>query len=107
MLHEAQQSTPDFATDGKHTELRDALTTGVVEVQATDRDADDKDELVRLRVMKRLSVALSLSICYSSTCGGIATITGTAPNSILFGLVNRYVRVCCTMYKFSSPTEVE
>ncbi|KAA0187687.1 Solute carrier family 13 member 2 [Fasciolopsis buskii] len=88
MLHEAQQSTPDFATDGKHTELRDALTTGVVEVQATDRDADDKDELVRLRVMKRLSVALSLSICYSSTCGGIATITGTAPNSILFGLVN-------------------
>ncbi|VEL18350.1 unnamed protein product [Protopolystoma xenopodis] len=37
---------------------------------------------------QKLGTALSLGICYSATCGGIATLTGTGPNLILQGNVN-------------------
>ncbi|THD28894.1 Solute carrier family 13 member 2 [Fasciola hepatica] len=88
MLQQVEQSTPNFASDAQHLDLRSALTTGVVEVKKEEHHNADDDEMARFRTMKRISIGLSLSICYSSTCGGIATITGTAPNSILFGLVN-------------------
>ncbi|CAH8491927.1 unnamed protein product [Dicrocoelium dendriticum] len=38
--------------------------------------------------MRKLSVGLSLCVCYASSCGGVGTITGTAPNSIFFGEIN-------------------
>ncbi|KAF8571165.1 hypothetical protein P879_01204 [Paragonimus westermani] len=41
-----------------------------------------------IETVRKLNKALSLCVCYASTCGGIGTVTGTAPNSIFFGQVN-------------------
>ncbi|KAF7256760.1 hypothetical protein EG68_06508 [Paragonimus skrjabini miyazakii] len=41
-----------------------------------------------IETVRKLNKALSLCVCYASTCGGIGTVTGTAPNSIFFGQVD-------------------
>ena len=33
---------------------------------------------------------LFLSIAYSATCGGIATLPGTAPNLVFYGFIEEY-----------------
>lgn len=39
--------------------------------------------------LKRMSIGFSLSIAYASSIGGVATIIGTPPNSILQGTTLR------------------
>ncbi|KAL3307983.1 hypothetical protein Ciccas_013492 [Cichlidogyrus casuarinus] len=55
-----------------------------------DSESENLDEDYK-RDVKKLGVALSLCTCYSSSCGGIATLIGTGPNTILLGIVeSRY-----------------
>ncbi|NXY06657.1 S13A2 protein, partial [Pteruthius melanotis] len=46
-----------------------------------------RNELIEKKHLK-LSKGMSLCICYSSSIGGIATLTGTTPNLVLQGQVN-------------------
>ncbi|NXD41476.1 S13A2 protein, partial [Copsychus sechellarum] len=46
-----------------------------------------RNELVEKKHLK-LSKGMSLCICYSSSIGGIATLTGTTPNLVLQGQIN-------------------
>ncbi|NXC88627.1 S13A2 protein, partial [Cercotrichas coryphoeus] len=47
----------------------------------------NRNELVEKKHLK-LSKGMSLCICYSSSIGGIATLTGTTPNLVLQGQIN-------------------
>ncbi|NXS18030.1 S13A2 protein, partial [Mystacornis crossleyi] len=46
-----------------------------------------RNELIEKKHLK-LSKGMSLCICYSSSIGGIATLTGTTPNLVLQGQIN-------------------
>ncbi|KAL7058214.1 hypothetical protein AAHC03_017135 [Spirometra sp. Aus1] len=56
------------------------------ETQASPEEVPTKR--TRLDAINRFSTCISLSIAYASSCGGIATITGTATNTIFYGLVS-------------------
>ncbi|VDP79167.1 unnamed protein product [Echinostoma caproni] len=92
MLEQGMKTAPeahlDFTSAEQHPHHHEASVNGNVEINVTNHNKLNNDPGDRLKAMNNLCIGLSLSICYSSTCGGIATITGTAPNSILFGLVN-------------------
>ncbi|NXO28457.1 S13A2 protein, partial [Cisticola juncidis] len=52
----------------------------------TVEEEKNRDEIEKKH--KSLSKGMSLCICYSSSIGGIATLTGTTPNLVLQGQVN-------------------
>ncbi|VDP85115.1 unnamed protein product [Echinostoma caproni] len=84
----ASEANPDFTSAEQHPDRHEASANGNVKIKVTNHNKQNSESVHRTIGMNNLCIGLSLSICYSSTCGGIATITGTAPNSILFGLVN-------------------
>ncbi|GAB0198066.1 solute carrier family 13 member 2 [Grus japonensis] len=61
---------------------------------------------------KKLCKGMSLSICYSASIGGIATLTGTTPNLVLQGQVNQLypdngnVINFASWFSFACPTMI-
>ncbi|KER25705.1 hypothetical protein T265_06878 [Opisthorchis viverrini] len=51
-------------------------------------DSKTDPESMRYVNLRGFNIGLSLAVCYASTCGGLATVTGTGPNAIFFGQVN-------------------
>ncbi len=52
-----------------------------------------EERSAKRKATKRFGIGLSLAVCYSASCGGMATLSGTLTNMILFNLINARVYV--------------
>ncbi|NWI16984.1 S13A2 protein, partial [Crypturellus soui] len=75
-------------------------------------DMKQRNEKLMEENHKKFCKGMSLSICYSSSIGGIATLTGTTPNLVLKGQVdelfpnNNNVITFASWFSFAFPTMV-
>ncbi|KAM3660952.1 solute carrier family 13 member 2 [Ammospiza caudacuta] len=75
---ELQEKSPDSSKEPEE--------KGNSHVVVIEEEKKRKEELEKKHL--KLSKGMSLCICYSSSIGGIATLTGTTPNLVLQGQVN-------------------
>lgn len=71
-------------------ECRDSVADESVESkERSDSVASAPEHMSQSNKWDETAKALCLSIAYAATCGGIATLTGTAPNLIMTENLNR------------------
>ncbi|NXC51219.1 S13A2 protein, partial [Penelope pileata] len=112
------QEEPMKSNDCKETEQKASVTPlflswdlGNNHVLAVEEDKQRNENLLDEK-HKKLCKGMSLSICYSASIGGIATLTGTTPNLILKGQVdeifpnNGNVINFASWFSFAFPTMV-
>ncbi|KAL7058215.1 hypothetical protein AAHC03_017136 [Spirometra sp. Aus1] len=62
-----------------------------VSPEGTDPNEATGDESKGRKRLRRFATGISLSVCYAASCGGIATLIGSPPNIIFYGLaVSRF-----------------
>ncbi|NXF21571.1 S13A2 protein, partial [Rhodinocichla rosea] len=81
---ELQEKSPDSSKEPE--EKGEWVGGGNSHVLIVEEERKRNEELEKKHL--KLSKGMSLCICYSSSIGGIATLTGTTPNLVLQGQVN-------------------
>lgn len=117
---EVESETPDQVSEhtNKAFELQEKAPDGLKEPEEKDNshvltveEERERNEETEKKHLK-LSKGMSLCICYSSSIGGIATLTGTTPNLVLQGQVNDIYREnggiinFASWFSFAFPTMV-
>ncbi|NWI99799.1 S13A2 protein, partial [Crypturellus undulatus] len=83
-----------------------------IHVMTVEDDMKQRNEKLTEENHKKFCKGMTLSICYSSSIGGIATLTGTTPNLVLKGQVdelfpnNNNVITFASWFSFAFPTMV-
>ncbi|XP_025903532.1 solute carrier family 13 member 2 [Nothoprocta perdicaria] len=87
-------------------------SNGDSHVMTVEEDMKQRNEKLLEENHKKFCKGMSLSICYSSSIGGIATLTGTTPNLVLKGQVdelfpnNNNVITFASWFSFAFPTMI-
>ncbi|NXB88398.1 S13A2 protein, partial [Vidua chalybeata] len=81
---ELQEKSPDSSKEPE--EKGEWVGGGNSHVLTVEEDRKRNEEVEQKHL--KLSKGMSLCICYSSSIGGIATLTGTTPNLVLQGQIN-------------------
>ncbi|NXM83494.1 S13A2 protein, partial [Oenanthe oenanthe] len=81
---ELQEKAPDSFKEPE--EKGEWVVSGNSHVLTLEEERQRNEEVEKKHL--KLSKGMSLCICYSSSIGGIATLTGTTPNLVLQGQVN-------------------
>ncbi|XP_059342885.1 solute carrier family 13 member 2 isoform X3 [Ammospiza nelsoni] len=86
VMEQLHKSEAESGTTGQSCSSSVPWDLGNSHVVVIEEEKKRKEELEKKHL--KLSKGMSLCICYSSSIGGIATLTGTTPNLVLQGQVN-------------------
>ncbi|NXD11626.1 S13A2 protein, partial [Nothocercus nigrocapillus] len=106
------QEEPIKSNSSKVSEKKGERFMFFFHVMTVENDMKQRNERLLEENHKKFCKGMSLSICYSSSIGGIATLTGTTPNLVLKGQVdelfpnNNNVITFASWFSFAFPTMI-
>ncbi|VDK51397.1 unnamed protein product [Dibothriocephalus latus] len=68
------------------TKMDDNIAVNTEKTSMKEDLEEEKKKKKGIHRLRRFATGISLSVCYAAGCGGIATLIGSPPNIIFYGL---------------------